>query len=282
MSRTASHMVRTTSDVLTVRNLVVAYGDRVVLDGVNISVPKGGSVGLVGESGSGKSTFARTILGLQKPRSGSVDIASGGADHPVQMVFQDPISSLNPHRAALDIVAEPLTIRGEGTMRQRRESARELLNRVGLDPERFADARPGTLSGGQAQRVAIARALIARPALLLCDEPVSSLDVSVQARVLNLLAELRDEIGLSMLFISHDLAVVRMIADSVAVLCEGRIVESGDTESVISAPQHNYTRQLLDAAPRLPGVTRFARASTPTSTPPLPPRSPSTDPKDNR
>ncbi|PRY64312.1 ABC transporter family protein [Glaciihabitans tibetensis] len=277
--------VASTPDVLIVSNLVVGYGDRVVLDGVSINVPKGGSVGLVGESGSGKSTFARTILGLQKPRSGSINIASGGADHPVQMVFQDPISSLNPHRAALDIVAEPLTIRGEGTMRQRRESARELLSRVGLDPHRFADARPSTLSGGQAQRVAIARALIARPALLLCDEPVSSLDVSVQARVLNLLAELRDEIGLSMLFISHDLAVVRMIADSVAVLCEGQIVESGDTESVISAPQHEYTRQLLEAAPRLPGASRPAPTSTlidPVNfSPPAPFAGPSPEPKDD-
>jgi ABC-type glutathione transport system ATPase component len=240
------------SNVLTVDELVVGYGERVVLDGVSLAVPTGGCVGLVGESGSGKSTLARAILGLQKPRSGSIRVDDGGMEHPVQMVFQDPISSLNPHRATIDIVAEPLTIRGEGTRRQRRETAREILARVGLDPERFADARPGTLSGGQAQRVAIARALVARPALLLCDEPVSSLDVSVQARVLNLLADLRDEVGLSLLVISHDLAVVRMIADSVSVLCDGRIVESGDTERVISAPQHAYTRQLLDAAPRLP------------------------------
>ena len=242
----------TPQHVLAVDDLVVGYGDRIVLDGVSLRVPAGGCVGLVGESGSGKSTLARTILGLQKPRSGSVNIDDGGADHPVQMVFQDPISSLNPHRSTIDIVAEPLAIRGEGTRRQRRETARELLARVGLDPDRFADARPGTLSGGQAQRVAIARALVARPALLLCDEPVSSLDVSVQARVLNLLADLRDEVGLSLLVISHDLAVVRMIADSVSVLCDGRIVESGDTESVISAPQHSYTRQLLEAAPRIP------------------------------
>ncbi|GAB3605103.1 hypothetical protein GCM10027413_05120 [Conyzicola nivalis] len=242
----------TTPDVLTVDNLVVGYGERVVLDGVSLSVPAGGSVGLVGESGSGKSTFARAILGLQKPRSGSIEIAGGEADHPVQMVFQDPISSLNPHRSTLDIVAEPLAIRGEGTRRQRRDTARELLARVGLDPHRFGDARPATLSGGQAQRVAIARALVARPTLLLCDEPVSSLDVSVQARVLNLLADLREETGLSLLVISHDLAVVRMIADSVSVLSEGRIVESGDTEQVISNPRHPYTRQLLDAAPRLP------------------------------
>jgi ABC-type glutathione transport system ATPase component len=218
------------NDVLTVDNLIVGYGERIVLDGVSLSVPRGGCVGLVGESGSGKSTLARAILGLQKPRSGLIHVASGGADHPVQMVFQDPISSLNPHRSAID----------------------ELLARVGLDPARFADARPATLSGGQAQRVAIARALVARPALLLCDEPVSSLDVSVQARVLNLLADLREETGLSLLVISHDLAVVRMIADSVSVLCEGRIVESGDTERVISNPKHPYTRELLEAAPRLP------------------------------
>jgi ABC-type glutathione transport system ATPase component len=243
------------SDVLTVTDLVIGYGDRVVLDHVSLSVPRGGSVGLVGESGSGKSTLARAVLGLQKPRSGSISIEGGGVDHPVQMVFQDPISSLNPHRATIDIVAEPLTIRGEGTTRQRRDTARELLARVGLDPARFADARPSTLSGGQAQRVAIARALVARPALLVCDEPVSSLDVSVQARVLNLLADLREEVGLSLLVISHDLAVVRMIADSVSVLCDGRIVESGETERVISAPEHPYTRQLLEAAPRLPAST---------------------------
>jgi peptide/nickel transport system ATP-binding protein len=243
------------SDVLVIDELVVGYGDRIVLDGVSLRVPEGGSVGLVGESGSGKSTLARAILGLQKPRSGSIGVADGGRMHPIQMVFQDPIASLNPHRSTIDIVAEPLTIRGEGTRRTRRDTARELLARVGLDPDRFADARPGTLSGGQAQRVAIARALVARPTLLLCDEPVSSLDVSVQARVLNLLADLRDETGLSLLVISHDLAVVRMIADSVSVLCEGRIVESGDTERVISAPQHPYTRQLLEAAPRLPRST---------------------------
>lgn len=261
-------------DVLSIRDLVVGYGDRIVLDGVSLSVPAGGCVGLVGESGSGKSTLARTILGLQRARSGSVDIVGLGGDpqHPVQMVFQDPVSSLAPHRAAVDIVAEPLTIRGTGTRRQRRERARELLDRVGLDPVRFADARPTTLSIGQAQRVAIARALMAEPALLLCDEPVSSLDVSVQARILNLLADLREETGLSMLFISHDLAVVRMIAASVCVLSEGRIVESGETERVIADPQHDYTRQLLAAAPRLPDLAPSAEpapSSAPSSSTPV-------------
>lgn len=249
-----------TPPALLVRDLVVGYGDRTVLHGIDLTVPAGGCVGLVGESGSGKSTLARTIMGLQKPKSGSVEIARDGHAHPVQMVFQDPVSSLNPHRAVVDIVAEPRTIRGEGTTRQRREFARELLSRVGLDPHRFSDVRPGSLSGGQAQRVAIARALMAEPALLLCDEPVSSLDVSVQARVLNLLADLREEAGLSLLFITHDLAVVRMISDEVCVLDGGRIVESGPTEQVISDPQHPYTRQLLDAAPRLPHIA----AATPT------------------
>lgn len=257
------------SDVLTVRDLVVGYEDRIVLDGVSLTVPAGGCVGLVGESGSGKSTLARTVMGLQRPRSGVVEIAGIGGDprHPVQMVFQDPVSSLNPHRSTIDIVAEPLTIRGVGTRRQRRERARELLDRVGLEPARFGEARPGTLSGGQAQRVAIARALVAEPALLLCDEPVSSLDVSVQARVLNLLAGLRAEAGLSMLFISHDLAVVRMIADSVAVLCEGHIVESGETERVIAQPQHEYTRQLLEAAPRLPRLAEATASVAPMNDP---------------
>jgi peptide/nickel transport system ATP-binding protein len=246
---------------LTVRDLVVAYGERVVLDGVSLTVPVGGCVGLVGESGSGKSTLARTVLGLQKPRSGSVVVAETAATHPVQMVFQDPISSLNPGRSVVDIVAEPLTIRGEGRRRERRAVARDYLDRVGLDPLRFADARPTTLSGGQAQRVAIARALAARPALLLCDEPVSSLDVSVQARVLNLLADLREEIQLSMLFISHDLAVVRMIADTVVVLNDGRVVEHGSTERVIADPQHPYTRELIDAAPRLPDAPQGAASA---------------------
>ena len=242
-----------------ISDLVVAYGDRVVLDGIDISVPAGGCVGLVGESGSGKSTLARSILGLHQPRSGTIAVSGAGAadaGHPVQMIFQDPISSLAPHRRVIDIVGEPRAVRGLGTRAQRRAAARELLQRVGLDPDRFGDARPGDLSGGQAQRVAIARALMAEPALLLCDEPVSSLDVSVQARVLNLFADLREEVGLTMLFITHDLAVVRMISDEVYVLDGGRIVESGPTEQIVTDPRHPYTRELIAAAPRIPGPER--------------------------
>lgn len=242
----------TTPAALDVRDLVVGYGNRTVLHGVSLTVPRGGCVGLVGESGSGKSTFARTVLGLKAPTSGTVTVAEDNSQHPVQMVFQDPVSSLNPHRRVIDIVAEPRTISGVGTRAQRRAAARELLARVGLAPDRFGEVKPSDLSGGQAQRVAIARALMAEPSLLLCDEPVSSLDVSVQARVLNLFADLREETGLSMLFVTHDLAVVRMISDEVCVLNEGRIVECGPTERVISAPEHPYTRELLAAAPRLP------------------------------
>jgi ABC-type glutathione transport system ATPase component len=255
---------------LEITDLVVSYVERTVLDGVSLTVPVGGCVALVGESGSGKSTLARTVLGLQRPHSGTVTV--GGTDpgvgHTAQMVFQDPISSLNPSRRVLDIVAEPLTIRGEGTRAERVATARDLLERVGLSPERFGKARPGSLSGGQAQRVAIARALAARPALLVCDEPVSSLDVSVQARVLNLLSDLREETGLSMLFISHDLAVVRTVSDSIAVLDAGRIVEHRPTEDLIGDPQHPYTRTLLDAAPRLPRYPLTLPLTIPTTTPP--------------
>lgn len=253
-STAGSGLGRALGSALEVRDLVVAYGERVVLHGIDLTVPRGGCVGLVGESGSGKSTFARTVLGVQQPRFGSVTVADDGSAHPVQMIFQDPISSLNPHRQIVDIVAEPRTIRGIGTRAQRREAAAELLDRVGLNPEQFGEAKPTSLSGGQAQRVAIARALMAEPSLLLCDEPVSSLDVSVQARVLNLFADLREETGLSMLFVTHDLAVVRMISDSVSVLSEGRIVESGPTEQIIASPAHPYTRELVAAAPRLPRI----------------------------
>jgi ABC-type glutathione transport system ATPase component len=214
--------------------------------GVDLTVAAGETVGLVGESGSGKSTLARTIVGLERARRGrvtfdGVDVTRGwpaAARRDVQMVFQDPRSSLNPRMRIGDIVAEGISDRG---------GVAALLEQVGVDPS-LAGRYPAELSGGQCQRVAIARALAPRPRLLVCDEAVSALDVSVQAQILALLADLRAELGLTMLFISHDLGVVRQLADRVAVMYGGRIVEEGPAERVYEEPSHDYTRRLLASA----------------------------------
>ncbi|MCI1672934.1 MAG: ATP-binding cassette domain-containing protein [Bifidobacterium tibiigranuli] len=266
---------------LFIRHLACAYGTTEVLHDINLEVPQGRCAALVGESGSGKSTIAKTVMGMKAPARGSVLVcdrevqyrrsrlrkasgrsggqtgAAGGnsSDHwdsrpRVHMVFQDPVSSLNPHRRILDVVAEPYTIANHLASSERLAKAAALLARVGIDPDRYGPAKAGELSGGQAQRVAIARAIAADPELLICDEPVSSLDVSVQATVLNLFADLRDQEHMSMLFISHNLSVVRMISDAVYVLDQGSIVESGDTEQVIRHPQHAYTQRLIASVPR--------------------------------
>ncbi|GAA2348797.1 ATP-binding cassette domain-containing protein [Dactylosporangium salmoneum] len=219
--------------------------------GVDLTVTAGETVGLVGESGSGKSTLARTIVGLERARRGRItfdgaDVTRGwprGLRRNVQMVFQDPRSSLNPRMRIGDIVAEGLRAqRGSAS-----DDVAKLLEQVGVDPA-LAGRRPAELSGGQCQRVAIARALALRPRLLVCDEAVSALDVSVQAQILALLADLRTELGLTMLFISHDLGVVRQLADRVAVMYRGRIVEQGPAEQVYEEPSHEYTRSLLASA----------------------------------
>ncbi|WP_238008938.1 ATP-binding cassette domain-containing protein [Dactylosporangium sp. AC04546] len=219
--------------------------------GVDLTVTAGETVGLVGESGSGKSTLARTIVGLERARRGRVvfdgtDVTRGwprGMRRNVQMVFQDPRSSLNPRMRVGDIVAEGLGARFGSAP----DDVAKLLEQVGVDPA-LAGRRPAELSGGQCQRVAIARALALRPRLLVCDEAVSALDVSVQAQILALLAELRTELHLTMLFISHDLGVVRQLADRVAVMYRGRIVEQGPAEQVYEDPSHEYTRSLLASA----------------------------------
>ncbi len=221
------------------------------VDGVSLSVPVGGCVGIVGESGCGKSTLARLILGLHAPSSG--DILVGGRlmsgmnrrerARLIQPVFQDPFSSLNPRRSVHDIVGLPLAAAGVagGEITGR---VLAMLDRVGLSRE-MAARLPAQLSGGQRQRVAIARALVLRPEIVVCDEPTSALDVSVQAQILNLLAELRRELGLTLLFISHNLAVVEHICDEVAVMYLGRIVEHAATDTLFHAPAHPYTRALL-------------------------------------
>ncbi|MER5206043.1 ATP-binding cassette domain-containing protein [Streptomyces sp. NPDC002825] len=227
---------------MNIDRLTVRYGSFTAVDGVSLEVPEGSVTGLVGESGSGKSTLARAVAGLTPYRGTVTGVAPGR----VQMVFQDPYSSLNPRMSIGDAIAE-------GTRVPRVERAAEvgrLLELVSL-PATYASKYPRELSGGQRQRVAIARALAAGPELLIADEITSALDVSVQGAVLNLLRELRGELGLTMLFISHNLAVVRYACDAVAVMHHGRLVESGPVEDVIGAPRHAYTRTLLDAVPRL-------------------------------
>lgn len=236
---------------LVIDDLTVRYGSATVIDRVSLTVPPGQIVGLVGESGCGKSSLARAVVGLVRPAGGQVlldgaPLPRQGRRRPVQMVFQDPYSSLDPRMTVGASLAEAIPERLSAADRHAEIS--RLLRLVHLDPAR-ADSRPGELSGGQRQRVAFARALAGRPQVVIADEVTSALDVSVQAAVLNLVREMRRELGLSMLFISHNLAVVRYVADQVAVMQHGRIVEHGATHDVLSAPAHAYTRELLDAVP---------------------------------
>ncbi|MFJ8564630.1 dipeptide ABC transporter ATP-binding protein [Streptomyces sp. NPDC093514] len=221
--------------------------------GVSLAVHAGETLGIVGESGSGKSTLGRMLVGLLEPGSGQVrrdgvpvtGIASG-----VQMVFQDPVSSLNPRRSVGESIADPLRAAGERDEAAVRGRVEELLLRVGLEAEHY-DRYPHEFSGGQRQRVGIARALAPRPRLIVCDEPVSALDVTTQAQVTALLAELQRELGIALVFIAHDLAVVRQVSDRVAVMRAGEIVEEGPVDEVYDRPAHAYTRQLLAAVPAL-------------------------------
>lgn len=230
------------------------------VDDISFSVPKGAAVGLVGESGSGKSTTGKSIIRLAPITSGSIRFDSQDlpflddrAFHPmrkrIQMIFQDPFNSLNPRMQVGDIIAEPLGIHFPGMKpATRRSRIAELLNLVGLHPD-HADRYPHQFSGGQRQRIGIARALAVEPEFLICDEPVSALDVSVQAQIVNLLQELQERLGLTYLFISHDLAVVEHLCSTVLVMSEGKLVESGPADTVLSNPQHPYTRKLLAAVP---------------------------------
>jgi len=251
------------SAILDVRNLVVDYGRGRVLkravDGATFSISQGETLGLVGESGSGKTTIGMTVLGLVAPTGGEVffegrDLVTMNkrdrralAPH-LQVIFQDPYSSLDPSKTIGYTLAEPCLVTGSESRRAVHDRAVALLERVGLSAE-AAQRYPAQFSGGQRQRIAIARALMLSPRLIVCDEPVSALDLSVQAEVLNLLTELQREMSLSMLFISHDLAVVRHVAQRVVVLRHGRIVEAGSAEDIYRRPQDPYTQELLAAAP---------------------------------
>jgi peptide/nickel transport system ATP-binding protein len=250
--------------VLRVENLVVEFrsGKQRVhaVSDVSFEVKKGETLGLVGESGCGKTTTGRALVQVQAPTSGRVtyrgqDLGSlsGGklrqARTKIQMIFQDPISSLNPRRRVKDIVAEPLVIWRRGTKAERAERVRNMLEAVGIDPDSAGDRRPQEFSGGQCQRISIARALMADPELLICDEPVSALDVSVQAQILNLLADLKEQFGLTMVFIAHDLAVVKNVSNRVAVMYLGKLVEVAGSDELYRSAAHPYTEALLASIP---------------------------------
>jgi peptide/nickel transport system ATP-binding protein len=233
------------------------------VDDVSFTLHEGECLGLVGESGSGKTTVGRTILRALRPTAGevlfrtngeAVDVARASGEElkklrrHMQMIFQDPYSSLNPRMTVLDVIGEPLLVNGMRSRRERESRVRELLVQVGLKPEHLR-RYPHAFSGGQRQRIGIARALALHPKLIVADEPVSALDVSVQAQVLNLLAELQERLGLTYLFVAHDLSVVRHICDRVAVMYCGRLVEVTDVDRLFAAPRHPYTEALLSAVP---------------------------------
>ncbi|MCK1274639.1 ATP-binding cassette domain-containing protein [Bradyrhizobium sp. 61] len=237
------------------------------VDGVSLDIAPGETVGLVGESGCGKSTLGKTILRLVEPSAGRITF--DGTDlttlpeqelrayrRRLQMVFQDPFASLNPRQTIGDILGAPLDVHRVGSRSERRQRVGEILSQVGL-PEDAVSRYPHEFSGGQRQRIGIARALILGPDLIICDEPVSALDLSVQAQVLNLLADIKRRLNLSLLFISHDLSVVRYLSDRILVMYLGRIVESGSHEQIWNNPLHPYTRALIDAVPD-PARRRYA------------------------
>ena len=252
------------SPMLAVDKLVVEYGlgNRTVhaVSGVSLEVARGETLGLVGESGCGKSTLGRAVLQLRRAKAGRVlfdgeDLTAMEGEplrrmrRRVQLIFQDPIASLNPRRRIGDIVAKPLVIAGVRDAAERRRRVHEVLAAVGLDPDLVSGRLPHEFSGGQCQRICIARALVLNPEFIVCDEPVSALDVSIRAQILNLLEAMKARFGLTLLFIAHDLAVVKAVSDRVAVMYLGRFCEVGPSEQLFARPAHPYTELLLQAIP---------------------------------
>ncbi|MFI0350233.1 ABC transporter ATP-binding protein [Actinomadura sp. 9N407] len=259
-----------TEPVLRVTSLVKRFGNVTAVDDVSFELMPGASLGIVGESGSGKTTTGRMLAGLEEPTSGTVTLAGEpvrgrsrrarrSQARRLQMIFQDPYGSFDPLLTIAESIAEPLRLHRPGPARERQARVGELLDQVGLSA-RAGRSRPRELSGGQRQRAAIARALGIEPRVLVLDEAVAALDVSIQAQILVLLDELRGSTGISYVFVSHDLAVVRHITDTAVVMRQGRIVERGETERILRSPQHPYTRLLLDSIPA-PGwdLERVAR-----------------------
>ena len=270
--------------LLSVENLVVEYalGSRTVhaVSGVSLQIARGETLGLVGESGCGKSTLGRAVLQLRRAVSGRVlfdgqdlTVMQGDAlrrmRQRVQLIFQDPIASLNPRRRIGDIVAEPLVIAGIKDAGRRKGLVRDVLTAVGLDPDLVAGRLPHEFSGGQCQRICIARALVLNPDFIICDEPVSALDVSIRAQILNLLEEMKARFGLTLLFIAHDLAIVKAVSDRVAVMYLGRLCEVGPSEQLFARPAHPYTALLIEAIP-VPDPDVRPAESVPVGEPPSP------------
>lgn len=263
MAGSGTAHLRDEDTLLRVEGLEVEYhvkgGAFKAVDGLSFDVKQGETLGIVGESGCGKSTTGRAVLRLDKIAGGTVQYGTEpihslsekrmrSLRRDMQMIFQDPVASLNPRRPVAEIVVEGLAI-SNASAEERAEAATDMLAQVGLSDERFPHMLPRQLSGGQAQRVAIARALVLKPRLLICDEPVSALDVSVQAQILNMLEELKQKFDLTIVFIAHDLSVVRTVSDNVLVMYLGKLCEYGDSVTVYDNPAHPYTRALLDSVP---------------------------------
>ncbi len=261
-----THLRNSPNVLLSVNDLVVEFpvartGLKVnAVSGISFDVIKGETLGIVGESGCGKSTTGRAIMQLPSPTSGSIDFNGQeltalskddmrDARTKIQMIFQDPISSLNPRRKVRDIVLEPLLIWKRGTQEERDILVNKILEDVGIDPQRAAESYPHQFSGGQCQRISIARSLVLDPQMIICDEPVSALDVSVQAQVINLLEDLKAKYGLTLIFIAHDLAVVKSISDRVLVMYLGKMCELASSEDLYARPSHPYTNILVASIP---------------------------------
>lgn len=285
-----AHMRNTVDSVLTVRDLTVEFRlakDKIVkaVSGLSFDVVKGETLAIVGESGCGKTTLARAVLQLPPPNAGEV-VLNGtdltllpkenlrSARTSMQMIFQDPISSLNPRMTVHQLLDEPLEIWDRGTRAERDERINKLLQSVGLEPELVLDRRSYEFSGGQCQRISIARSLALDPRMLICDEPVSALDVSIQAQILNLLLHMKETFGLTMVFISHDLAVVKAISTRVMVMYLGKICEVAPPDVLYAKPAHHYTRALLNSVP-IPDPTKQIRTELLQGEPPSPMNPPS-------
>ena len=285
-----AHMRAEGTAILRVDDLVVEYksqgGEKVqAVSGVSLDIIPGETLSVVGESGCGKSTLAKGILQLIETASGSVllngsDITKLKGEElrkvrpQAQMIFQDSISSLDPHMKVSALVEQPLKVWSRGTPEERKDKVNDLLRSVGLDPEVVGDRKPTEFSGGQCQRISIARALAIEPKLLVCDEPVSSLDVSIQAQILNILQEMKERYGLSLLFISHDLSVVRAISDRIVVMYLGKVCEVSTPDELSEKPRHHYTHALVSSVP-IPDPTIKNRRAILQGEPPSPTNPPS-------